>query len=61
MKTREVTVDTGSHADSELRELADMARQVARERYKPRAEAWDLAREAFPHDGVIVNNENFSQ
>jgi len=43
-------LDTGWHADSELRELADMARQVARERYKPRAEAWDTGREAFPHE-----------
>jgi len=43
-------VETGWHADSELRELAAMARQVARERYAPRAEAWDTAREPFPHD-----------
>jgi len=43
-------VETGWHADSELRELADMARQVARERYAPRAEAWDTTREPFPHD-----------
>ena len=43
-------METGWHADSELRELADMARQVARERYAPRAEAWDTAREPFPHD-----------
>jgi len=50
MKTREVTVETGWHADSELRELAAMARQVARERYAPRADAWDAAREPFPHD-----------
>src|SRR5215469_3625917 len=27
-----------------------MARQVARERYAPRAAAWDTAREPFPHD-----------
>ena len=50
METREVTVETGWHADSELRELAAMARQVARERYAPRAVAWDNARESFPHD-----------
>jgi alkylation response protein AidB-like acyl-CoA dehydrogenase len=43
-------VETGWHADSELRELAAMARQVARERYAPRAAAWDTAREPFPHD-----------
>jgi butyryl-CoA dehydrogenase len=43
-------VETGWHADSELRELAAMARQVARERYAPRAAAWDSAREPFPHD-----------
>ena len=43
-------METGWHADPELRELADMARQVARERYAPRAEAWDTAREPFPHD-----------
>jgi alkylation response protein AidB-like acyl-CoA dehydrogenase len=43
-------VETGWHADSELRELAAMARQVARERYAPRAAAWDAAREPFPHD-----------
>ena len=43
-------METGWHADSELRELAAMARQVARERYAPRAEAWDTAREPFPHD-----------
>jgi alkylation response protein AidB-like acyl-CoA dehydrogenase len=42
-------VETGWHADSELRELAAMARQVARERYAPRAAAWDTAREPFPH------------
>ena len=43
-------METGWHADSELRELAAMARQVARERYAPRAAAWDTAREPFPHD-----------
>jgi alkylation response protein AidB-like acyl-CoA dehydrogenase len=43
-------VETGWHADSELRELAGLARQVARERYAPRAAAWDAAREPFPHD-----------
>jgi len=43
-------VETGWHADSELRELAAMARQVARERYAPRAAALDTAREPFPHD-----------
>ena len=43
-------METGWHADSELRELAAMARQVARERYAPRAAAWDAAREPFPHD-----------
>jgi len=43
-------VETGWHADPELRELADMARQVARERYAPRAETWDTTREPFPHD-----------
>jgi alkylation response protein AidB-like acyl-CoA dehydrogenase len=43
-------VETGWHADPELRELADMARQVARERYAPRAEIWDMTREPFPHD-----------
>jgi butyryl-CoA dehydrogenase len=43
-------LETGWHADSELRELADMARQIARERYAPLAEAWDTAREPFPHD-----------
>ncbi|HTQ91861.1 MAG TPA: acyl-CoA dehydrogenase family protein [Streptosporangiaceae bacterium] len=45
-----MTVETGWHADSELRELADMARQVARERYAPWADAWDATREPFPHD-----------
>jgi butyryl-CoA dehydrogenase len=48
-RKREVTVETGWHADSELRDLAAMARQVARERYAPRAAAWDTAREPFPH------------
>lgn len=43
-------METGWHADTELRELAEMARQVARERYAPRAETWDTAREPFPHD-----------
>jgi alkylation response protein AidB-like acyl-CoA dehydrogenase len=43
-------VETGWQADTELRELAEMARQVARERYAPRAEAWDATREPFPHD-----------
>jgi alkylation response protein AidB-like acyl-CoA dehydrogenase len=43
------TLETGWHADAELRELAAMARQVARERYAPRAAAWDTAREPFPH------------
>ena len=43
-------METGWHADSELRELAAMARQVARERYAPRAAALDTAREPFPHD-----------
>ena len=43
-------METGWHADSELRELADMARQVARERYAPWADAWDATREPFPHD-----------
>ena len=43
-------METGWHADSELRELAAMARQVARERYAPLAAAWDTAREPFPHD-----------
>ena len=43
-------METGWHADSELRELAAMARQGARERYAPRAAAWDTAREPFPHD-----------
>jgi alkylation response protein AidB-like acyl-CoA dehydrogenase len=43
-------VETGWHADTELRELAEMARQVARERYAPRAESWDTTREPFPHD-----------
>ncbi len=43
-------METGWHADRELRELAAMARQVARERYAPRAAAWDTAREPFPHD-----------
>ena len=43
-------METGWHADTELRELAEMARQVARERYAPRAESWDTTREPFPHD-----------
>jgi alkylation response protein AidB-like acyl-CoA dehydrogenase len=43
-------VETGWQADSELRELVGMARQVARERYAPRAGAWDTEREPFPHD-----------
>ena len=43
-------METGWHADTELRELAEMARQVARERYAPRAETWDTTREPFPHD-----------
>jgi len=43
-------VETGWQADTELRELAEMARRVARERYAPRAEAWDTTREPFPHD-----------
>jgi alkylation response protein AidB-like acyl-CoA dehydrogenase len=43
-------LETGWQADTELRELADMARQVARERYASRAGTWDTAREPFPHD-----------
>ncbi len=43
-------METGWQADTELRELAEMARQVARERYAPRAETWDTTREPFPHD-----------
>ena len=36
--------------DDEHREIRQLARQVARERYAPRAEEWDVGRVRFPHD-----------
>jgi alkylation response protein AidB-like acyl-CoA dehydrogenase len=39
-------VDTCDHT----RELAELARSIAKERYAPKAAQWDLSREAFPHE-----------
>jgi butyryl-CoA dehydrogenase len=50
METREVIVDTASGQSDHTKELAALARSLARERYAPRAAAWDVAREPFPHD-----------
>jgi butyryl-CoA dehydrogenase len=36
--------------DDEHREIRQLARQVARERYAPRAEEWDVGRVRFPRD-----------
>ena len=36
--------------DDEDREIRQLARQVARERYAPRAEEWDIGRVRFPRD-----------
>jgi alkylation response protein AidB-like acyl-CoA dehydrogenase len=36
--------------DDEHREIRQLARQVARERYAPRAEEWDVGRVRFPQD-----------
>jgi alkylation response protein AidB-like acyl-CoA dehydrogenase len=50
MVLREVTVDTtATHSDEQLVELAALAGKLARERYAPHAEQWDLDRQAFPH------------
>ncbi len=37
-------------AGDHTRELAELARAVARERYTPKAAQWDLDRTAFPHE-----------
>ena len=50
MEVREVTVDTASGRSDHTEELAALARSLAKERYAPKAAAWDLAREPFPHD-----------
>jgi alkylation response protein AidB-like acyl-CoA dehydrogenase len=46
----EVIVDTGSGTSDHTRELAALARSVARERYAPKAAQWDLDRTPFPHE-----------
>jgi alkylation response protein AidB-like acyl-CoA dehydrogenase len=45
-----VTVDTGSGTSDHTKELAALARSVARERYAPKAAQWDLDRTPFPHE-----------
>jgi alkylation response protein AidB-like acyl-CoA dehydrogenase len=43
-------VNTAAGFSDHTRELRELARSLARERYAPRAAAWDLARESFPHE-----------
>jgi alkylation response protein AidB-like acyl-CoA dehydrogenase len=43
-----MTAETTGVADE--REIRDLARSVARDRYRPQAEDWDRARAAFPAD-----------
>lgn len=50
MKLREVRVDTGSPSSDHAKELAALARSLAKERYAPKAAQWDLERTPFPHE-----------
>src|SRR6476661_5748167 len=50
MEWREVIVDTGSALTDHTRQLAALARSLAKERYAPLAEQWDLDRTPFPHE-----------
>src|SRR4051794_2671633 len=50
MELREVIVHTDSASSDHTRELAALARSLAKERYAPRAARWDIDREPFPHD-----------
>jgi alkylation response protein AidB-like acyl-CoA dehydrogenase len=43
-------VNTAAGSSDHTRELRELARSLAKERYAPRAAAWDLAREPFPHE-----------
>jgi alkylation response protein AidB-like acyl-CoA dehydrogenase len=43
-------VDTGAATSDHTKELAGLARSVARERYAPKAAQWDLDRTPFPHE-----------
>jgi butyryl-CoA dehydrogenase len=45
-----VTVDTGSGSSDHTKELAALARSLAKERYAPLAAQWDLDRTPFPHE-----------
>jgi butyryl-CoA dehydrogenase len=48
MEWREVIVDTGSASSGHTKELAALARSLAKERYAPNAARWDANREPFP-------------
>ena len=50
MESREVIVDTGSASSDHTKELAALARSLAKGRYAPQAAQWDADREAFPHE-----------
>ncbi len=50
MELREVIVDTGSASSDHTKELAELARSLAKGRYAPNAARWDAEREAFPHE-----------
>ena len=43
-------MDTGAATSDHTKELAALARSVARERYAPKAAQWDLDRTPFPHE-----------
>ncbi len=43
-------MDTGSPSSDHTKELAALARSLAKERYAPKAAQWDLDRIPFPHE-----------
>jgi len=43
-------VDTASASSDHTKELAELARSLAKGRYAPNAAKWDLDREPFPHE-----------
>jgi len=45
-----VIVDTASASSDHTKELAELARSLAKGRYAPNAAKWDLDREPFPHE-----------
>src|SRR3954471_4173056 len=50
MEFAEVRVNTAAPSSEHTKELAALARSLAKERYAPKAAQWDLDRTPFPHE-----------